>query len=115
MEGYLNSDKIEDLNILKNPFMVLQKQTNSGLTYGQILATIAVIITLFGVGLQANLRMNQIEVTQATQQIMIDDLKKGRADNAQAIKELTIENKNDHKEILIELKDFRKELLSSKR
>jgi hypothetical protein len=79
--------------------MVLQKQTSSGLNYGQVLATITILISLLGIALQANMRMEEIEISQRTSLIRIEKLEEGKIINAESI--LRLENKNtaDHARI----------------
>jgi uncharacterized lipoprotein YehR (DUF1307 family) len=90
--------------------MALHEQTKTGLTYGQILATVAILVSLFGIGIQANIRMSKIEIEQNASNIRIEYLEKGRVANQEAIKELAIEykdlrreNKADHQLILDKL------------
>lgn len=83
--------------------MVLQKETRTGLTYGQLLATLMFIAVLFGVGLQANIRMSNIEINQATMIARIQELETGRINNAQNIEKIRLENNQGHDKIMDKL------------
>lgn len=78
--------------------MALHENTKSGLTYGQILATGAILVSLFGIGVQANIRMSKIEIEQNASNVRIEYLEKGRIANQEAIKDLANESKEFRKE-----------------
>jgi hypothetical protein len=85
------------MDIFKFILMVLKKETLSGLTYGQVLATVAILISLFGIAIQTNIRMSQIEVTQKTALIRIEVLEEGRVANVESILRLDERNITDHR------------------
>ena len=87
------------MDTLKYIGMVLQKDTKVGLTYGQVIATIAVLISLFGITIQSNIRMSQIEISQQTSIIRIEKLEEGRLTNAASILRLEERNIADHDKI----------------
>jgi len=87
------------MNILKYIVMVLQKETKVGLTYGQVIATIAVLVSLFGIAIQSNMRMSQIEIDQRTSLFRIEKLEEGGLNNAASILRLEERNIADHNKI----------------
>jgi hypothetical protein len=87
------------MDTLKYILMVLKKDTSLGLSYGQIIATIAILISLFGIAMQANMRMSQIEISQRTAFVRIEVLEVGRQTNAESIIRFEEKNIVDHRNI----------------
>ena len=69
--------------------MTLSKQTKYGLTFGQILSVLTILGGLFTVWLSLNIRVAQAEVR-------IENLEKNRIETIQNLKDLKVENKEDH-------------------
>lgn len=76
--------------------MVLQTPTRVGLTFGQIITSLAFIGGLITVYVSINVRIASLEV-------QVEALEKGRIINASNIETIRIENRQDHKEIMIKL------------
>ncbi len=80
--------------------MTLSKETKIGLTFGQILSVIGLVITIGGVWLSLNVRIAQAEVR-------IQNLETGRTENAKKIEKLYDQNREDYQAIIKRLDDIR--------
>lgn len=87
-------------HLINKPKMTLSRETKLGMTFGQVIAITSVLIVLFGVGLQANIRMSRIEIDQNAATLRIEQLEKGRLQNADNIETIRKENREDHQEII---------------
>lgn len=81
------------INIFKH---MLQKETKYGLTFGQILSLLSVIGAIILAWVSINVRIAQAEVR-------IEELEKGRVQNATSIETMRKENREDHQAIIIKL------------
>ena len=76
--------------------MVLQTPTRVGLTFGQIISSLALIGGIITAYVSLNVRIANLEV-------QVEALEKGRMLNAQNIETIRLENRQDHKEIMNKL------------
>lgn len=76
--------------------MVLQTPTRVGLTFGQIITSLAFIGGLITAYVSLNVRIASLE-------IQVQALEKGRITNATNIETIRTENRQDHKEIMQKL------------
>lgn len=72
--------------------MSLKNQTELGLTFGQILSVTGILAIMLSAWININVRM-------ATGEVRIEQLEKGRIQNAITIESMRIENKKDFKDI----------------
>lgn len=79
--------------------MTLKQQTSVGLTFGQILSVIALVGGMFAAWININMRITASEVK-------IEQLEKGRVQNAINIETIRIENRDDHKEMIKKLDEL---------
>ena len=79
--------------------MTLSNSTRVGLTFGQILSLIGIIGSIFMVWLSLNVRLAQAE-------IRIEQLEKGRMENAQNIETIRKENREDHQKMMEKLDEL---------
>lgn len=79
--------------------MTLNNSTRAGLTFGQILSLVGIIGSIFMVWLSLNVRLAQAE-------IRIEQLEKGRQENAQNIETIRKENREDHGKIVEKLDEL---------
>ena len=93
---YDEVDAIKGQTQLYQLQMALNKETKYGLTFGQILSLIAVVGSIFMVWLSLNIRVAQAEVR-------IEELEKGRIENARNNQQLYQDNREDHKEMINKL------------
>lgn len=93
---YDEVDAIKGQTQLYQLQMALNQETKYGLTFGQILSLIAVVGSIFMVWLSLNIRVAQAEVR-------IEELEKGRIENARNIQQLYQDNREDHKEMINKL------------
>lgn len=93
---YDEVDAIKGQTQLYQLQMALNQETKYGLTFGQILSLIAVVGSIFMVWLSLNIRVAQAEVR-------IEELEKGRIENARSIQQLYQDNREDHKEMINKL------------
>ena len=77
-------------------YMVLQTPTRVGLTFGQIISSLALIGGLITAYVSLNIRITSLEV-------QVEALEKGRITNANNIEVIRTENRQDHKEIMQKL------------
>ena len=77
-------------------YMVLQTPTRVGLTFGQIISSLALIGGLITAYVSLNIRITSLEV-------QVQALEKGRITNANNIEVIRTENRQDHKEIMQKL------------
>ena len=91
------------MNILVSKYrkMVLQKETKFGLNYGQILATLSLIIMLGGYWVQVKVKLQSLE-------IRVEQLEKLRQDDQVKMETIRLENREDHQAIMIKLDDLMK-------
>lgn len=85
----------------------MERQTRTGLSFGQLIS----VVSLFGAILFAWV---QINVRIAQSEVKIEELEKGRIQNATNIEVIRTENREDHKEILDEFKELRATILERK-
>lgn len=91
------------INFLKDLNMTLKNQTPIGLTFGQILSVIGLVGALFAAWININMRITASEVK-------IEQLEKGRIQNAINIETIRIENRDDHKQMMLKLDLLIKEI-----
>lgn len=72
--------------------MALKSQTELGLTFGQILSVIGIVSLMLTAWININVRISTAEVR-------VDQLEKGRVQNAISIETMRIENKKDFKDL----------------
>lgn len=79
-------------NQIKIIRMALKSQTELGLTFGQILSVIGIVSLMLTAWININVRISTAEVR-------VDQLEKGRVQNAISIETMRIENKKDFKDL----------------
>ena len=82
--------------ILKELKMTLKQQTQIGLTFGQIISIIGLVGAMMLVWSDLNVKI-------ANNEVKIEQLEKGRVQNAINIETTRIENRDDHKEMIRKL------------
>lgn len=76
--------------------MTLKQQTQIGLTFGQIISIIGLVGAMMLVWSDLNVKI-------ANNEVKIEQLEKGRVQNAINIETTRIENRDDHKEMIRKL------------
>ena len=85
----------------------MEKQTHTGLSFGQLISVISLAGAILFAWVQINVRIAQSEVK-------IEELEKGRIQNATNIEVMRIENREDHKEIIKEFQSLRTTIIERK-
>jgi hypothetical protein len=84
------------MDTFNNIQMVLKKDSKLGLTYGQILATITLLIAALGVITSVFLSWQDMNVRMKAVELKTEELERGRAYNASTIQMTRTENREDH-------------------
>ena len=76
--------------------MILTEQTKIGMTIGKLIGFVGIFATVFTIWMNVNVKLTEME-------IRIQELEKGRLQNANNIETIRRENREDHATIMQKL------------